>query len=72
VELKVECYAGYRGEQEPRAFLLGDRRIPVIEILDRWLSPRDRYFKIKAEDGGTYVLRHDLSSDRWELTLFQA
>lgn len=72
MELKVECYAGYRGDQEPRAFLLGDRRVPVVKILDRWLSPRDRYFKIKAEGRGTYVLHHDLSSDRWELTLFQA
>lgn len=72
MELKVECYAGYRGEEEPRAFTLGSRRLAIVEILDRWLSPKDRYFKVKAEDGGTYVLRHDPFSERWELTLFQA
>ena len=32
--IRVECYAGYRGEQEPRAFYLGERRIEVTAILD--------------------------------------
>jgi len=65
--LKVECYAGYRGEEEPRAFTMGERRCAVVEILDRWLSPDHRYFKVQADDGRTLVLRHDATSDEWEL-----
>jgi hypothetical protein len=72
MKLKVECYAGYRGEEEPVTFLLGERRIEVIQIVDRWLSPEHRYFKVQADDGGTYILRHDEPSGRWDLTLFQA
>ena len=72
MKLAVECYAGHRGEQEPRAFLLDDRRIAVLEIADRWLSPDHRYFKVRADDGGTYILRHDERAERWDLTLFQA
>ena len=36
VQIRVECYAGYRGEEEPRAFTLGETRCAVVDILDRW------------------------------------
>ena len=67
MKIAVECYAGYRGEQEPRAFTLGERRFAVVEILDRWLEPRRRYFKVKADDGRRFILRHDAASGEWEL-----
>jgi hypothetical protein len=65
--IRVECYSGYRGEEEPRAFWLGERRIEVMELLDRWLSPEHRYFRVKGEDGDTYILRHDEMSGEWTL-----
>jgi hypothetical protein len=70
--IRVECYAGYRGEQEPQRFWLGEHPVAVVEILDRWLSPEHRYFKIRGDDAGTYILRHDTHADRWELTLFES
>jgi hypothetical protein len=69
--LRVECYAGHRGEQEPRAFYIGERRVAVAEVLDRWLAPDHRYFKVRGNDGATYILRHENAGDRWELTLFE-
>ena len=71
MKLKVDCYAGYRGEQEPRAFALGERRLKVMSILDRWLAPDHRYFKVAASDGDTYVLRHDEESGEWTLGAFR-
>jgi hypothetical protein len=44
--VRVECYAGHRGEQTPRTLILGDRRIDVAEVVDAWLAPDYRYFKI--------------------------
>jgi hypothetical protein len=67
MRIRVECYAGYRNEQEPLVFWLGERRFEVLEILDRWLHPDHRYFKVKVDDGRLYVLRHDGSSGDWEL-----
>lgn len=67
MKIQVECFAGYRGEEEPRAFTLGETRIGVLEILDRWMSPDQRYFKVEADDGRTLVLRHDTASGEWEL-----
>jgi len=70
MKVRVQCYAGHRGEEEPRAFYLGDRRIEVMEIIDRWLSPDHRYFKVRAFDGSAYILRHDETAGEWEMTLF--
>jgi hypothetical protein len=67
MKIRVECYAGYRGEQEPRAFTMGERRYEVNEIIDRWIAPDHRYFKVEADDGRTLVLRHDTASGEWEL-----
>jgi hypothetical protein len=72
MKIRVECYAGYRGEETPRAFWLGDNRLEVKEVLDRWLAPEHRYFKVQADDNGIYILRHEVQADDWELTLFQA
>ena len=70
-EIEVECYAGYRGEETPRALVLGEGRIEIAEVLDRWLDPDHRYFKLKDQDGHTYLVRHDVNSGKWELTMFQ-
>ena len=68
----VECYAGHRGEQTPRTLILGDLRIVVAEVVDAWLAPDYRYFKLRGSDGDTYLVRHDERSDTWELTMFRA
>ena len=65
----VESYAGHRGEQTPRALILGDRRIAVAEVVDAWLAPDHRYFKLRCTDGDRYLVRHDERSNSWELTL---
>jgi hypothetical protein len=67
MKIEVECHAGYRGDEEPRAFTLGATRLAIVEILDRWAAPEHRYFKVKAEDGRTLILRHDSASGEWEL-----
>jgi len=66
--LIVHCYAGHRGEQTPKDFLIDDRKVEVTELLDCWLSPDHRYFKVKGDDDYTYILRHDCATWEWELT----
>lgn len=70
--VRVECYSGYRGEESPRRFFLGERAVDVVEVIDRWLDPEHRYFKLRGDDGGVYILRHEVSSDAWELTLYDS
>lgn len=67
----VECYAGHRGEETPRRFRLGERQIEIADVVDRWLAPDHRYFKVRDTHGDLYILRHDVAVDRWELTSFR-
>jgi hypothetical protein len=71
LNLKVECYAGYRGEERPRYIWMGKRKITVLEVIDRWLAPDHRYFKIKGDDGAIYIIRHDIENWRWELIFYR-
>ncbi len=66
----VECHAGYRGEETPRRFRLGERQVEIAEVVDAWLAPDHRYFKVRGDDGACYILRNDVTTARWELTLF--
>ena len=69
-QIQVECYSGYRGEETPRRFWIASRCILVDQILDRWLAPDHRYFKILGDDRDIYILRHDPLGDEWEMTFF--
>ncbi len=70
MRVDVECHAGYRAEETPRALRLGDRRVAVVEVIDRWLAPDHRYFKLRGDDGATYIVRWDSERDEWELTVY--
>jgi hypothetical protein len=72
IPIGVECYAGHRGEQTPTVLILGDRHIPVAHVLDAWLAPDHRYFKLEGSDRSTYIVRHDEQTGAWELTMFRA
>ena len=69
--IREECYAGYRDEQEPLAFWLGERRLPVRAVVDRWFAPTQRWFRVEADDGDMYVLRHDEASGDWEIAAYR-
>jgi hypothetical protein len=49
--LAVDAYAGYKGEETPRAFILDGRRIGVEEILARWYTERHSLFKVRGRGG---------------------
>ena len=71
MRVRVECYAGYRGEETPRLFWLGAKKIEVQDVLDRWMAPDHRYFKVLGHDKAVYILRHDAISWDWDLTFYQ-
>ncbi len=70
-EIKVECYAGYKGEQYPQRFTLGEQVLEVMEVEDQWYSPASQYFRVLADDGSIYILRHDQERDCWSLDAFR-
>jgi hypothetical protein len=72
LEIRVECYSGHRADERPLRFLVGDRAYTVERLDDKWYSPGATYFRVLADDGNTYVLRHDEADDTWTMEAFRA
>lgn len=71
LRVRVYCDAA-KCEKVPRRFYIGTRKVEVIDVIDRWLAIDYGYFKICADDGGTYILKNDVLAGEWELTLYDS
>ena len=72
MKIVVNCYSGYRLDEKPRSIRFGSSVIQIDQIIDQWAGPDHRYFKCMGEDGATYIIRQDMDSLDWELTLYRA
>jgi hypothetical protein len=71
VTVEVESYSGYKADERPVRFQLGDGWLAVEEVTDRWYDPDAVYFKVRAGDGNVYILRHREPEDTWTLEAFR-
>jgi len=70
--LRVECYAGYKGDERPLRVFFRGHLAEVAAIEDRWYSPGFTYFRVLMGAGERYVLRHQEAQDLWTLEAFRA
>jgi hypothetical protein len=71
MQIRVETYVDDDGVEKLLRFRFGGREIEVAENIDQWHGAEYRYFKVRASDGGIYILRlNDVRAD-WELTMYQ-
>ena len=73
MHVQVECYAGRKGDERPVRFRLEGHEYMVEEVLDQWFGPEHVFFKVRADDGGVYILRHQtlVPDGDWELVSFR-
>ncbi len=73
MELRVECYSGRKADERPVRFRLDGHEYQIEEVVDHWYSQHDEFFRVRAEDGNLYILRHEtaIPDGRWELTSFR-
>jgi len=69
--VSVECESARNGEATPRVFMLGDRRLEIADILDRWLGEEYDYYKVQDGNGDTFILRRDTDDMTWEIWMYQ-
>jgi hypothetical protein len=70
--VRVECYSGHKAEERPLRIVFAGQTLEIKEIEDRWYSPGATYYRVLAECGDRYVLRHDDAQGVWSLTGFRA
>ncbi|HEV2349705.1 MAG TPA: hypothetical protein VG028_07665 [Terriglobia bacterium] len=74
IPLQVECYAGFKADERPLRFSIAGRKTQayqVIEIADQWYGEGYQCFKVRADDGNVYILRHSRTDDGWTLDSFR-
>lgn len=69
--VEVEAYSGYKADERPVRFRLGQQWLAVAEIIDRWYDPDATYFRVGAGDGNVYILRHQEARGEWTLEAFR-
>ena len=71
MKIIVICDSGYRVDETPKRIQFGALIVEVKEILDRWISPDHRYFKVLGGDEAIYIIRQDTATTHWELTYYK-
>jgi hypothetical protein len=71
MKIDVEAYSGYKADDRPLRFRLGDQWLEVVDVTDRWYDPNAVYFRVRANDGAMYVLKHDEPANEWTLAAFR-
>ncbi len=73
--IDVIAYAGRKGDERPKTFILRGLRIDVVEIVDRWIEEglrdrvRKRCFRVKGSDGGMHTIYFDETDGEWYYSL---
>jgi len=68
---EITAYSGYRGEENPKAFIRQGRIITVVEILKRWIQEeagkrkRRRFFEVRGSDDTIHRIIYDEESLEW-------
>lgn len=70
--LRVECYAGYKGDERPVKLQIDEQMVEIAEVEDRWYSPGATYFRVLLVNGERYVLRREDAQDTWTLEAFRS
>jgi hypothetical protein len=64
MNIRVECYTGRITGERPIKFWLEDVVLFIESIMDEWEIPNTQFFRERADDGDSYVLRHDQEKDQ--------
>ena len=67
MQLNVESYSGYKANERPVKFWIGEKPVFVESVDYQWRSSDAIYFRVRADDGNAYVLKYSEKTDVWTL-----
>ncbi len=67
VNIEVAAYSGYKANERPLYFRFEQKKLSVVDVLDRWYGEEHDYFKVLADDGKVYLIRWHRLQDSWFL-----
>ncbi|MBW1912876.1 MAG: hypothetical protein JRI43_06905 [Deltaproteobacteria bacterium] len=67
IKIEVAAYSGYKANERPLYFIINERKLDVVNIIDRWYGVEHDYYKVLADDGRLYLLKWNRIHDVWFL-----
>ena len=67
MQLIVESYSGYKANERPVKFWIGEKPVFVESVEDQWRSTDAIYFRVRDHDGNAYILKYTEKTDVWTL-----
>jgi hypothetical protein len=73
MKVQVDCYSGRKSDERPTRFRVDEYEYSVEELLDQWYGPEDAWYRVRADDGNIYILKHQTSvpDGTWDLVSFR-
>lgn len=73
MKLTVECYSGSKADERPVRLFLDGREYRVEAVLDQWYDLESISYRVRADDGNLYIIRHrtTIPEGEWELVSFR-
>jgi hypothetical protein len=65
----VECYSGQTYAERPIALYWEGERFEITEIISRWRSPNEIYFRVSVGDERIFELVYNDAEDVWNIEL---
>lgn len=62
---------GMNDAGKPHSFQIGEKEFFIREIMDQWYGKEHQFYKVRADDGNIYVLKHSPMTNEWELEFFK-
>ncbi|MBW1729919.1 MAG: hypothetical protein JRH08_11225 [Deltaproteobacteria bacterium] len=66
-KIEVAAYSGYKANERPLYFIVGNKKKVVKNLIDRWYGLEHDYFKVLADDSKVYLIKWHRSLDVWHL-----
>jgi hypothetical protein len=67
MDRSVECYAGHRYPERPRAFRWEGERVTVAEVERSWRTRAGPVFRVRTADDRRFTLAYCEASDDWDI-----
>jgi hypothetical protein len=68
MNIRVECYSGYKVNQRPIKFWIDEKVFFVEAIEDQWRGTDATFFRVRADDNNTYLISYNETADIWSLS----
>ena len=63
----VECHSEHEYAEKPTALLWEGKRLEIKKILEEWLGPGEKCFRVETEDEQDFLLIYQIASDQWQI-----